>query len=96
MLAIGHPNRLNLHYILSRPTNPDVWMSGSTKDSNQQKRATRSIGHFNTELALQKIPKGGKDSGCFALLCGPDGFLNEACAPALEALGYPKEMCVYF
>lgn len=91
MLARGHPNRLTVHYILSKPADSDKWLAGATGSV-----ATRSIGHLNKELVSSKCPKGGADSGAFALLCGPDGFLSQACDPALEAHGYTKEMCVYF
>ena len=92
MLARGHPNRLSVHYILSKPTDSEKWLTGGSGSCP----ATRSIGHLNKELVAQKCAHGGADSGSFALLCGPDGFLSQACDPALEAHGYPKEMCVYF
>ena len=92
MLARGHPNRLTVHYILSKPADSEKWLSGALGSCP----ATRSIGHLNKELVAQKCSHGGADSGSYALLCGPDGFLSQACDPALEAHGYPKEMCVYF
>jgi hypothetical protein len=58
--------------------------------------ATRSVGRLSNELVKEKCSLGGADSGSYALLCGPDGFLTQACDPALEAHGYPKDMCVYF
>lgn len=92
MLARGHPNRLKVHYILSKPADSKKWLAGDGGNCP----ATRSVGHLNKELVVSKCALGGKDSGAFALLCGPDGFLSQACDPALEAHGYPKEMCVYF
>ena len=92
MLARGHPNRLSVHYILSKPADSEKWLTGGSGSCP----ATRSIGHLKNELVAQKCGRGGADSGAFALLCGPDGFLSQACDPALEAHGYTKEMCVYF
>ena len=92
MLARGHPNRLTVHYILSKPADAKKWLEGGHGSCP----ATRSVGHLNKELVAQKCAPGGASTGAFALLCGPDGFLSQACDPALVALGYTKEMCVYF
>ena len=45
-------------------------------------------------LVAEKVP--AHATGRFALLCGPQGFLAQACDPGLEALGYAKDARVYF
>jgi nitrate reductase (NAD(P)H) len=92
MLARGHPNRLTVHYILSKPADAQKWLEGGHGSCP----ATRSVGHLTKDLVAQKCAPGGATTGAFALLCGPDGFLSQACDPALVAHGYTKEMCVYF
>lgn len=58
--------------------------------------ADKSVGRVSSTLVHSMFPPGGPSSGCVALLCGPQTFLNEACAPALLSHGYATEDCVYF
>jgi hypothetical protein len=88
MLARAHPTRLHLHYILSQPADAAAWLAGDGG------AATRSVGQVGGALVADKVPPHA--AGRFALLCGPPGFLTQACDPALEALGYTKDARVYF
>jgi hypothetical protein len=88
MLAHAHPTRLHLHYILSQPADAAAWLAGDGG------AATRSVGQVGGALVADKVPPHA--AGRFALLCGPPGFLTQACDPALEALGYTKDARVYF
>ena len=88
LLARAHPTRLHLHYILSQPADAAAWLAGDGG------AATRSVGQVGGALVADKVPPHA--AGRFALLCGPPGFLTQACDPALEALGYTKDARVYF
>ena len=92
VLAAAHPNRFHLHYILSQPQNKDGWLSGSDLSVT----SGRSVGRVTTRLVQQILPAGGPNTCNFALLCGPDGFMNEACTPALLQHGYTPDSCIYF
>lgn len=84
-LAVAHPERLHVRYILSSP-------SASASASSWK----GDVGRVNQKLVESFFPKGGHNSGHFALLCGPEGFLSDACSPALLAHGYPESTLVYF
>ncbi len=99
-LQLSHPNRLHIHYMLSKPREPEKLLS---KDC---------IGRINQDVITKHLPHGSEtvkvdhdattsEAGIniarnFALLCGPDGFIEEACNPSLYAHGYSKDQCVYF
>mmetsp|Transcript_21593 Transcript_21593/g.30942 ORF Transcript_21593/g.30942 Transcript_21593/m.30942 type:complete len:240 (+) Transcript_21593:2155-2874(+) len=80
--ARDHPGQLTLHYLLSRPL--ETWK--------------HFRGHVTKPLIKEILPaigNGGK-VGKFALLCGPPGFIDEACIPALLAHGFEPEHIVQF
>ena len=84
ILLKAHPDRLHIYYMLSKPRHPE------------QLKDNCSIGRVNSDIICKFLPPGGVNTGNYALLCGPDGFLEEACNPGLKAHNYPKDMCVYF
>lgn len=59
MLALGHSNRISVHYILSQPVDKEAWLLN--KDSRYP--CTRSIGRLDNELVASKCPKGGENTG---------------------------------
>eukprot|EP01038_Epipyxis_sp_PR26KG_P005180 gene5180-7207_t len=91
-LALLHPTRFFLHYLLSRPSDPINWKYFT--------------GYVNVKLVSELMPVGqshhtahtnsSNNHRNYALLCGPDGFINQACIPALEAHGYPATHRVIF
>lgn len=79
----GHPQQLSLHYLLSRPT--ESW--------------TQYKGHVNEAIVKEIFARGDiLEDGLlpYALLCGPPGFIDEGCIPALKALGYTDDRIVKF
>ena len=83
-LRRAHPGRLHLRHILSQPDDAAAWAGAG------------EVGRLSQSTVAAFLPRGGSGSGNFALLCGPEGFLSEACAPALRAHGYPDSDLVYF
>lgn len=77
--ARQHPEQLQLHYLLSRPS--EQW--------------TQFKGHVNAALVSEVFPSGA-DQKVFALLCGPPGFIEEACVPSLRSHGYELDRIVQF
>eukprot|EP01036_Dinobryon_divergens_P027779 gene27779-36606_t len=51
-------------------------------------------GHVSASLVGQVCPRG--DELTYALLCGPPGFIDEACVPALRAHDYDAQHVVQF
>ena len=100
VLAAEHPQRFHLHYILSQPQHKDTWLSTTAISSDKPATSTsaggRSVGRVTAQLIKQTLPAGGPKSCNFALLCGPEGFMHEACTPALLQHGYTSDSCVYF
>ena len=83
-LLITYPGRLHIQYMLSRPRHPEKLFNNC------------SVGRVDTAMIRQFLPAGGEETGHYALLCGPDGFLTDACTPGLVAHGYTKDSCVHF
>lgn len=79
----AHGDRLKIHYILSKPHDKSTWTEGST-------------GYVDTKLVQSFCPSGGAGTDNFALLCGPQGFIEDACKPALLKHGYRTEDFVEF
>lgn len=81
----AHPNRLRVQYVLSMATDKKAWES------------TGGVCGRVTDLMVKRcVPNGGGDNKAVALLCGPDGFVHDACTNALLAHGYSKDLCIYF
>ena len=55
---------------------------------------TGFAGHVSASLVGQVCPRGNEET--YALLCGPPGFIEEACVPALRAHDYNAEHIVQF
>lgn len=68
--------RLRITYILSRET--------KELEGGEYRR-----GHVDTALVQSCMP--ARNQTTFALLCGPDKFIKEACIPALNSIGYSSE-----
>jgi len=52
------------------------------------------VGHVNQELLAARLP--GPRSDLIIGICGPAGFQDDACIPALKALGYSSEQFFTF
>jgi len=63
-LSREHPDRFSLHYMLSRPRQPDSW--------------TGLKGHINNDIVQSLIPRAAVHQ--YAMICGPPGFLTSSTA----------------
>eukprot|EP01041_Mallomonas_annulata_P005810 gene5810-11716_t len=92
-MAVAHPNRLQIHHVLSRSTNKQTNNNNSNNTSNNN----ILYGRINLDMVKTYLPMGMEmDAQVVALLCGPQALLDEACTPALKAHGYTDDRCVYF
>jgi len=80
-LSTAHPQKLHILHVLSQPKE-------GTKIAHSKGRVTSAI--------MQAHIPNGTEEGVFALLCGPQGFLDEACLPGLRMMGYAPEKCITF
>ena len=78
--ALAQDQRFCIHYLLSRP-----------KDGKYEKG---SVGRVTINLMKEQLF--GSSETTLALLCGPQGMIDQACMPALDQLGYPKDNIVIF
>lgn len=85
-LIESHPNRLHLQHVISQPLGQEPLAVGLGKGV---------VGRVTAGMIQSLFPH-GSSPGVFALLCGPEGFLKQACAPGLEAHGYAEGQCIYF
>lgn len=95
-MAAKYPDRLRVHYVFSRPKNLSAWL-------RQQEgifvNLSVSVGRFDTKLMAAFLPPlvdVTTRNTNYALLCGPDGFITETCQPALAAVGYASDKCIFF
>ena len=72
--------RLEIHYVLSRPSNPGAWTCGST-------------GRVCEEMLRRHLFPPGPDA--LALMCGPPG-MQDASMAHLVAWGYDKKGVIIF
>ena len=63
-LSREYPDRFSLHYMLSRPRQPDSW--------------TGLKGHINNDIVQSLIPRAAVHQ--YAMICGPPGFLTSSTA----------------
>jgi len=77
-LVKQYPGRFKAWYTL---THPDKKPSAAWKYSN---------GRVTAETIKEHMPAPAPGQ-TYIILCGPPGFLKEACHPALDTLGYDKE-----
>ncbi|KAK9903477.1 hypothetical protein WJX75_006549 [Coccomyxa subellipsoidea] len=78
--AFAKDERLEIHYVLSRPTNAAAWTCGST-------------GRVCEEMLRKHLFPPGTDS--LALMCGPPG-MQDASMVHLEKWGYTKDKVIIF
>jgi len=64
VLSREYPDRFALHYMLSRPKQPDNWIGLK--------------GHINCDVVHHLIPQA--DAYKYAMICGPPGFLTSSTA----------------
>ena len=80
-LEQGHQTRLRIQHVLSQPTD-------ATKTAHIKGRVT-------FDIMQSHIPR-GTEEGMFALLCGPQGLIDDIFIPGLKRLGYPPENIISF
>ena len=80
-LVEANRSRIDIHHVLSKP--------------GKNVKFQHYVGRLTHELIQKHVPRGDSE-GVFALLCGPQGLLEEICAPSLKTLGYPEQKCIYF
>lgn len=73
-------SRITIHYLLSRPKNKENWNG--------------SVGRCTEELLRAQCFADSGDN--LAMLCGPQGMIDQACKPALAKMGYAEERVVVF
>ena len=78
--AFAQDPRLEIHYVLSRPSNPASWTCGST-------------GRVCQEMLRKHLFPPGPDS--LALMCGPPG-MQDASMAHLAEWGYDKKGVIIF
>ena len=72
--------RITIHYLLSRPKNKENWNG--------------SVGRCTEDLLRAQCFADSGDN--LAMLCGPQGMIDQACKPALAKMGYTEERVVVF
>ena len=77
---LAHDQRFCIHYLLSRP-----------KDGKYEKG---SVGRVTQQLIKEQLF--GSSETTLALLCAPQGMIDQACLPALDKLGYLKDNIIIF
>lgn len=85
-----HPGRFKVHYMISKETWP-----ADKKQAPEWSSDRVSYGRVGLPI-IEKHGFPANGTSHVAVMCGPPAFEEDACIPALEKLGYPKEAIIRY